>query len=282
MKSRLLFILLAPLFLTGCLLSPGKFASELTMMKSGDFSYTYKGEIQMLALGKLAEMGANAEEAFEEQPCYHDNGYEERTCTANEIAGQKAEWEATAANRKAKKEREAKQVQAMMGGIDPSSPEAAAEMAERLQRQKGWKSVVHKGDGLFEVDFAINGALTHDFAFPMIEKMPVGSSFVTVILREDGKVRVDATGFAGQGAGNPWQGMMSGAMGMAMMESQNSEGQSPNFVTPEGSFSIRTDGTILANNTDEGPGETGTVSVLHWDISPRTEQAPTALIDLSS
>ena len=282
MKSRLLLALIAPLLLTGCLLSPGKFASELELMKSGDFSYSYKGEIQMLALSKLAEMGAKEKEEFEAEDCYLDNGFETRPCTANEIAGQKAEWDANADNRRMKRKQEAEQFKAMMGGIDPSNPEAAAELAAQLKRQKGWNSVIHKGDGLFEVDFAIQGKLTHDFVFPLIEKMPVGSSFVTAILREDGKVRIDAPGFAAQGAGNPLQGMMGGMMGLAQLDS-GSEKQTPTkMVMPEGTFSIRTDGTILANNTDEGPQASGPGSLLSWDINPRTEQAPTALVDLSS
>ena len=281
MIMRLLFALLAPLLLTGCLLSPGKFTSELALMKDGRFSYTYAGEIQMLALSKLAEMGAESEEEFEAKDCYLDNDIDTRPCTANEIAAQKAEWEANAEDRRMKREREAEQMKAMMGGIDPSRPEAAAELAAHLQRQKGWNSVTHKGDGLFDVDFAINGTLTHDFVFPLIEKMPIGSSFVTVILREDGKVRIDAPGFAAQGAGNPWQGMMGGMMGLAQMEQSSNAEASPQMVMPEGTFSIRTDGRILANNTDEGPQAGASGEVLNWDINPRTERAPTALIDLN-
>lgn len=282
MKSRLLFVLLAPLLLTGCLLSPGKFTSELALMKSGTFSYSYQGEIQMLGLSKLAEMGAEEEDEFEAEDCYSDDGMETRPCTANEIAGQKAEWDANADNRRMKREREAEQFKAMMGGVDPSNPDAANELAEHLERQKGWNSVVHMGDGLFEVDFAIDGQLTHDFVFPLIEKMPIGSSFVTVILREDGKVRVDAPGFAAQGAGNPLQGMMSGMMGLAQMEEGSDGNAQPQMAMTEGTFAIRTDGEILANNTDEGAEAMGDLRVLSWEINPRTEAAPTALVDLSN
>ena len=31
--------------------------------------------------------------------------------------------------------------------------------------------MVYKGNGLYAVDFALTGQLTHDFAFPTIEKM---------------------------------------------------------------------------------------------------------------
>ena len=285
MKSRLLLALAAPLLLTGCLITPGKFASDLALMKDGSFSYSYKGEIQLLALSKLAEMGADSEDEFEAEDCYEDNGYDTRTCTEDEIKAQRAEWDANAEIRQMKRDEEAEQMKVFMGGMDPSSPEAAEEFAATLSRQKGWNSVSHRGDGLFDVDFAINGTLSHDFAFPVIEKMPVGSSFVSVTLRKDGKVRVDATGFAAQGAGNPMQGMMGGMMGLAQLEgskSKDGETAPPKVVMPEGTFTITTDGMILANNTDEGPANAAAGKVLSWEITPRTEQAPTALIDLSN
>lgn len=278
--ARAAFAAALSVLLTGCLLTPGKFTSDLTLMKDGTFSYSYKGEIQMLAFSKLAELGAKAEDEFEAEDCYDEDTYEDRECTAGEIAEQKAEWEASAEERRAKKAKQAEQMKAFLGGIDPSSPEAAQELADRLSRQRGWNSVTHRGDGLFDVDFAISGTLSHDFAFPTIERMPMGNSFVTVILRDDGKVRVDATGFAAQGAGNPWQGMMSGMMGIAQMES--GEGKMPKLVFPEGRFTLRTDGEILANNTDEGPAVSGASKILSWNITPRTERAPTALIQLGN
>ena len=281
MKPRLLLALIAPLLLTGCLLSPGKFVSQLELMKDGNFTYSYKGEIQMLALSKLAEMGSKSEDKFEAKECYEDDGFETRDCSEDELGAQKAEWEADADTRRMKRDEEAQQMKALMGGMDPSSPEAAEEFAAQLSRQKGWNSVTHRGDGLFDVDFSISGKLTHDFTFPTIEKLPIGTSFVTVILRKDGKLRVDAPGFAAQGAGNPMQGMMGGLMGMAGAD-KGDGAEIPTLVMPDGTFTIVTDGQILANNTDEGPSAHVRGHVLKWKITPRSEQAPTALIDLSS
>lgn len=263
------------LMLSGCLLTPGKFASELQLMKDGSFAYSYDGEIQMLALSKLAELGNATEEEFSAK-CYNDD-FEERECTAAEAAEQKKEWEAGAAERKEKNAKEAEQMKAFLGGIDPSNPEAAKELAERLQRQRGWNTVTYLGDGLFDVDFAISGQLSHDFAFPTIEKLPMANVFVSVNLRDEGQVRIDAPGFAAMGGGNPMQGMMSGMAGLASMAKEGAEGM-PKFATPEGSFAIVTDGRILANNTDEGPKAEARGQRLSWTISARTEQAPTALI----
>ena len=278
---RILLALIAPLLLTGCFLSPGKFTSELQLMNDGTFAYSYTGEVQMLALSKLAEMGAKADEQFKPEDCYDDN-FEERECTPAEIAEQKDVWQQGTTERLARKAKEAEQMKKMMGGIDPSDPKAAEEFAARLGRQRGWKLVKHRGDGLFDVEFAISGTLSHDFVFPNIEGFPLNTAFVNVYLRDDGKVRVEAPGFAAQGAGNPMQGMMGGMMGMAALGGDKDGEEMPQIVTPEGTFTIVTDGTILANNTDEGPQPASGGQVLAWKIGARTERGPTALIQLAN
>src|SRR3546814_10230461 len=61
MMPRLLLALIAPFVLTGCLLSPGKFTSELTLEQDGSFAFTYNGEIVFLGLSKLARMNSGNE-----------------------------------------------------------------------------------------------------------------------------------------------------------------------------------------------------------------------------
>lgn len=263
------------LTLSGCLLSPGQFTSQLDLMQDGSFAFVYDGEIQMLALSKLAEMGGKVDETFEAE-CW-DEDFESRDCTPAEVAEQKSQWEAEAETRRAKKEQEAEQMKAFLGGIDPSDPEAARELAARLQRQRGWKTVDYKGDGLFDVDFSISGQLTHDFTFPTVEKMAMANSFVSVILRDGGQVRIDAPGFAGQKDANPMFGGLPLAAMAAMSEGEETS-ELPRIAVPDGKFTIVTDGRILANNTDEGPQRHARGQALGWTITPRTEQAPTALI----
>ena len=43
--SKLMLALAAPLLLTGCLWSPGKFGSTLALQKNGRFVLDYRGEI---------------------------------------------------------------------------------------------------------------------------------------------------------------------------------------------------------------------------------------------
>ena len=276
------FLASLALVLSGCLLSPGKFASRLELRKGGTFAYSYDGQIHLLALSKLAEMGAKADsgdEAFIEQPCYDDDTFEERACTDEEIATQKQDWAAAAEARAKEREREAEAMRAMLGGIDPADPEAAQELAERLRRQAGWDKVDYKGDGLFEVAFAIAGRLDHDFVFPTIERFPMSNVFVQLALRDGGTVRVDAPGFAAQAGGSPFGGMMSGMAG-AFAASDTNEDALP-IPDLDGVFTLVTDGRILANNTDEGPRATAEGQVLEWKVNKRTQAAPTALVELT-
>lgn len=53
--------LVAPLSLGGCLILPGEFSSEMTVRQSGDFSFSYKGQIQLVGLANILNS-----EAFDE------------------------------------------------------------------------------------------------------------------------------------------------------------------------------------------------------------------------
>ena len=277
------------LALSGCFMSPGRFTSELALTGPDSFTFRYDGEIFFLGLSKLAMMGAGADEPFAAR-CEDDETFAERPCTPQEEAAQRAEWDAGAAERAERREREAKQMAAVMGGIDPTDPRAAEELVRLLERQKGWSRVVHKGDGLFEVSYAISGTLGHDFMFPMIEGFPATNPFVQMILRKGGQVRINAPAFTAQNGDNPMAGMMGGMgslAGLAAMSAADAgnEGEAmasiPGMPTLDGTFTIRTAQgmRILANNTDEGPvGDPASGETLRWAISPRTAAAPTALI----
>jgi len=291
LQSAALVTVLA-LALAGCFMSPGKFTSELAITGADSFTFSYEGEIFFLGLSKLAQMGAAMEESFAPAECYDDETYETRDCTEEELAQQRTDWDADAAARAAKAKKDAEAMKAIMGGIDPSDPKAAEELVRLLQRQKGWKSVVHKGDGVFAVSFAASGTMGHDFMFPMIEGFPPINPFVQMFLRNGGQARINAPGFSVQNADNPLAGMAGGMGALAGLaalgaETDNAEGDSeapkeiPGVPLMEGTFTIRTAPgmRILANNTDEGTeAASGGGEVLRWTISPRTSQAPTALI----
>jgi hypothetical protein len=275
------------LALSGCLLSPGKFTSQLTLHKDGAFSYVYDGQIYLLALSKLADMGAKADsgdDAFVQQPCYNDDTFEERDCTAAEIAEQKKTWEEGHEARRKEAAKNAEMMRAMLGGIDPADPDAAQELAARMERQAGWKKVTYQGDGMFDVSFESAGRLDHDFLFPTIESFPMSNFFVLVGLRDGNTVRVDAPGFAPQTGGNPFAGMMSGMAGAMAAEKAGEDDAAADaamFPDLDGTFTIVTDGEILANNTDEGPVDSAQGHTLAWKVTKRTKAAPTALIRIA-
>jgi hypothetical protein len=263
---------LACMLLAACLLAPGKFASELDLRKDGRFTFSYTGEIHMLALSKLA--GMEAQKPFAAQPCHGEDSGEERQCTAKELADQRAAWEEDRKAGAARRKRDADSMKAIFGGIDLSGPRAAEEIAQRLRRQAGWKRVDYKGDGLYDVEFSIAGRLDHDFAFPTIERFPMSNAFVQISTRADGTVRVDAPGFAPASNGEPYRGM---ALGMGATEKGDIEG----FPQIDGTFVIRTDGAILANNTDEGPKPDPAGQRMDWPVNLRTPAAPMALVKLA-
>lgn len=275
-KTAAMLLVVLAAALGACLLTPGKFTSSLDLRRDGRFSFAYTGEIHMLMLSKLAQMGSKAK-TFEPETCYNDEA-KERPCTAEELADQKKAFEDGATEREAKARIEADQMKSLLGGIDPTSPQAAEEFAGRLRRQAGWKSVVYKGDGLFQVDYAITGRLDHDFQFPTIERLAMANPFVQATLRNDGSVRIEAPGYsASQGAGNPMTAAMAG-LGGAMAGGKEMPALPPAL---DGTFTITTDGKVLANNTDEGPRADPAGQKLVWTVNVRNA-APTALIRLGN
>jgi len=275
------------LALAGCFMTPGKFSSELALTGPDSFTFRYEGEIFLLGLSKLAMMDATSETAFTAN-CFDDETYESRDCTPEEVASQREEWEAGAAARAENAKQKAQQMAALMGGIDPSDPKASEELVKLLQRQKGWDRVVHKGDGVFDVSYRVSGTLGHDFMFPMIEGFPATNPFVQLIQRKGGQVRITAPGFSGEAGGMDLMmglGSRTGltAMGVAVEAREaGTNGEAvPGIPVIDGTFTVRAAPgmRILANNTDEGPAAaTDGGEVLTWQISPRTAQAPTALI----
>ena len=279
-------LVIASLALTSCFISPGKFTSQLELEDDGSFAFTYDGEIFFLGLSDLAKMG-NSIEDFSPDECYDDDTFDVRECSDAELAEQRSDWEDRAEQKAVKAEKEAQEMSAMMGGIDPTDPEATEKLRQLLLRHNGWNKVEAKGNGMFDIEYAITGHMTHDMMFPVIEGFPSPNMFVQVIVRDSNVVRVNAPGFSAQGdkgSMGSMGSMMGGMAGMAGIAAMNEaggdeEGESQMPVL-DGTFSIITNGEILANNTDEGPQTIDEKAVLSWEIDNGTASAPTALIKL--
>ena len=267
--------------LAACFVLPGKFEERLDLRKSGQFSYSYKGEIFVLGLSKFAEMGAMAgpqvSATFEPQTCSNEKTGAERPCTKAELDAQKADWDAEQQAEQVRKKEQNESMKAALGGIDPQDPKAGEELAERLRRQAGWNAVVYKGDGLYLVDFAISGQLAYDFSFPTIERIPTLLPFLAMTRRADGSVRIESPVFQNNGNAGGMGGMMGGQMAAA------AGGANPDMKglpTIDGTLTLTTDGTILANNTDDGPAADPAGKRLVWKINTRNPAAPMALVQL--
>lgn len=276
-SGAVLMVAALSLLLSACLLAPGKFTSALDVRKDGRFTFSYTGEIMLMPLtdlGELSRKGDAAEGEFTPSPCYADDSGEERDCAKPDLDQQKTEWEDGRRSAAERKKRDADMAKAMLGGIDPSDPKAAEEFAARLRKQAGWKRVDYKGKGLFDVDFAIAGRLDHDFAFPTIERFPNANSFIQLVRRADGSLRIDAPGFADDAGSSSMLGMA--RMG-AMSELKDGE-RPPSFPALDGRFTLTTDAAILANNTDDGPKAAAGGQLLEWVISRDTKAGPMGLL----
>lgn len=264
------------LALASCMLAPGKFVAELDIRKEGTFRFSYTGEIHVLALSKLADTmrPGSSDDTFTPQTCNSDDGAQ-RSCSASEMAEQKREWQQTRDAGTARRNRDTASMKAMFGGIDPGDPRAAEELAGRLRRQAGWRKVVHRGDGLYDVEFSIAGRMDHDFTFPTVERFPAANPFVQAMLRGDGTLRIDAPGFAPAAAGEPYRGWMQAA---ALGEGAQ---RGPQLPAMDGTFILTTDAALLANNTDAGPQPFTTGQRLEWRVNARSPAAPTALLRLA-
>ena len=272
----------AAMLLAACFVLPGKFAATLDLRKDGHFTYTYKGQIVILGLTKLAEMAMAQKPKAEFSPatCYKKDDVTERTCTAAETAQQKSDWDAqqlAAATRDAK---DKAMIIKALGGVDPTDPKSAAEIAARLSGQAGFKSVIYKGNGLYDVDYSIAGLLTYDYAFPTIERMPQVLPFIVLNRRANGEVRIDsplmqqaAMSMPGGNAAQIFTQMIGGKDG-------KKPGEMNDFPVVDGHFTLITDGVILSNNTEHGAKAVAGGKQLDWDINFMTAISPMALIGL--
>jgi hypothetical protein len=248
------FALAAPLLLTGCLWGPGKFASDLTLRKDGNFVLDYRGEIVLqVPEDQSTQTWANAKAKCTE-------GAKARPCTSAEIADQKGAYE--------KKRQEAEQMAKMFGlpGLDDESNRA---FAAKLMKYAGWRSVSYRGNGVFDVDYHFEGRATQDFLFPALPDNDLLIPFIAIRRRADGSVLVTAPALIG------------GAGPMAARAGGLPEGAHSDIVShAQGRFTVVTDGEILTNNCEDGPAPQALGRQLHWDVDSTSKKIPEALIRL--
>jgi hypothetical protein len=361
----------APFSLSGCLLLPGAFDSEMTVMADGQFAFSYKGQIQLVGLANLLNETLEADSANAEfvAACYGpapepeksaeeqkkdkrremagakaaadaaaadaalaeiaadnagtaasktsqedfvsdaeaeadaaaaaegaadaaaeaaaeaaaaveamEDDYSERDCTPAEIEQQKKEWDEQQAASKKEKEQAKKMFAAMLGGIDPSNPKTIDRFTKEVERLAAWNKVEHLGNGLFMIDYSTKGRLADDFAFPIIPRYALGNPMIHVTRWDNGRVRIEAPTFHNDADVSLMSLMGAGSM----IPGMGSAKKNVEPVEVKGTFTIRTNAKIMANNTDEGPADEGAMQVLRWDIGPKTFGPPMALLKLAN
>jgi hypothetical protein len=297
--TKRLLAIAAPLLLTSCLWGPGKFKSELTLRRDGSFVLDYRGEIVVqLPKDEFSPKPWSDSQAYcfvgrkpgdsqtipiviappapspprspsasgTPRPVYVPPN--RRACTAAEIAQQRALFEKNQAETAERKRTEAQNMAKMFGlpGLDDAS---SREFAAKLTKYAGWRSVVYRGNGVFDVDYHFVGSAKQDFIFPALPDNDFLIPFIAIRRRADGAVLVTAPEFVG-GAGP--LGSRAGALpGMT-------EGRP--LSRAEGRLTVSTDGEILTNNSEDGPTTGAHGREVHWDVDASSKKIPETLIRL--
>ena len=283
--SAAVVVALCALLLSACLVLPGKFAATLDLRKDGNFTYTYKGDIVILGLTKLAEMAMaqKPKPEFAPSACYKKDGETERDCTPAEVTAQMKDWQAAQTAQAEKDARDKELIVKALGGIDPTDPKAAADIAARLSGQAGFKRVTYMGNGRYDVDYAISGVLAYDYQFPTIERMmPQVIPFIVLNKRSNGEVRVDSPLMQQAALSMPGGNMAQVFTQMVGLDKDGKRSEAAkDFPVVNGHFTLTTDGVILSNNTEHGAKPVAGGKQLDWDINFFTAIAPMALIGLA-
>ena len=283
--SAAVVVALCALLLSACLVLPGKFAATLDLRKDGNFTYTYKGDIVILGLTKLAEMAMaqKPKPEFAPSACYKKDDETERDCTPAEVTAQMKDWQAAQTAQAEKDARDKELIVKALGGIDPTDPKAAADIAARLSGQAGFKRVTYMGNGRYDVDYAISGVLAYDYQFPTIERMmPQVIPFIVLNKRSNGEVRVDSPLMQQAALTMPGGNMAQVFTQMLGVDKDGKRSEAAkDFPAVNGHFTLTTDGVILSNNTEHGAKPVAGGKQLDWEINFMTPVAPMALIGLA-
>ena len=230
MAVRLFTLALAPLLLTSCVLAPGKFVSALTLLADRSFTFTYTGEV--IAIDLAREFGRGMAEGL-------GTGRDGEDAEPSDSEYRRIALEA-----------------------DDSDTERDAKlraMAEQLSKQAGFRSVRYRGDGVFDVDYAITSRLTHGFVFPYDLDAEVMFPFLAIELRGDDRVRVRAPAFAAA------ESAASGAGNKAAEKL-------------DGTFTLVTDAEIVSQNSEDGAARDAGRATIRWRATPLSKDAPTAIL----
>lgn len=245
--ARFLFLITAPLMLFGCVLTPGKFVSTMSVNADRSFSFTYKGEVIAVDLGKEFGKGLGKSMSKEETDPDDMPSADAKSLLNDD---EKAEVGASDVSAKASEDSEAKNVA----------------IAAALSKEYGYRSARYIGKGKFEIDYAVTGTLTHNFTFPFNVDAEAVFPFVVIELRQGNLIRVKAPAFANDSSKSDKT-----VAGMG----------SPTASALNGVFTLDTDAEIVSQNNEDGAAKRGSRKSISWKATPLTKDAPTAVLRLA-
>jgi ribosomal protein L12E/L44/L45/RPP1/RPP2 len=242
---RLAAVLLLPLALTSCLLTPGKFVSTLRIDADRHFAFTYIGEVYSADIEGAMAKGMQAMARTKPKS----------GATAPSPADA-AQAEKTAADETAK------------------TDDRNRAIAVALGKEAGYRKVTYLGGGKFGIDYAITGTLDRGFVWPYNLDAEIMFPFVALEVRGNDTVRVKAPGFATENDMTRSMGGLGGGIGSAMGGVGADKGPS----TLDGSFTLDTDAEIVSQNQEDGVKTAGGRKVVTWHATPTSKDAPTAVL----
>lgn len=243
------------LLLPGCLVTPGKFDSSLDIRADRSFIFAYKGQIIASDMGK--GLGGLENEDSSKEPLGDAVPEGQPSALTKALLLQ----EKSAAAPPGTKEERFDDKSTKAG--DPDEDARLNAIAAALLREKGFRAARYMGNRTFEIDYAIDGTLTHAFLFPFNIDAQIVLPFVAIELRGGDRVRVKAPGFANES--DKSQGMM-GSSGDEAAKAL------------KGTFTLTTDAEIVSQNQEDGPTDSPRGKQLRWTISPLTREAPMAVL----
>ncbi len=129
----------APLSLSGCLILPGEFISEMTVRRSGEFSFSYKGQIQLLGLANLLNNTLDETETATEfeATCWTEQGATDTVNAAKDTTEEDAKTQKSKQKVRAEAAENEIALAAMRGDSKGSAASSTAEEDVDLVQDEG-------------------------------------------------------------------------------------------------------------------------------------------------
>lgn len=245
---RFVFALVAPLLLSACLLTPGKFDSSLDIRSDRSFTFAYKGEViafdmakemtkDLPAGGSIPKDGLDGEDGT-------DSAFSPTAISAEADKDDSSDFGDTANN------------DAKMRAI-----------ADALSREAGYRSARYVGNSTFQIDYEIHGTLDHGFVYPFNIDAEILFPFIVVELRGKDMVRMKAPGYANS------ESRKGGMGGMAPPGPES---------RLDGTFTLTTDAEIVSQNNEMGTSTAPEGRRIVWKVTPLTKDEPMAVLRLKT